>query len=314
MTAKVAAITGGTGFLGRYCAGALAAAGWHVRLLVRRDPTHPLLDHVPAEIVLGDLADEAALSRLVRGASAVVHAAGAVKALTAAMFQATNVAAAGRLARLVARDEPACRFVHISSQAARCPNLSPYAASKREGETAVTEALGDRPWTILRPSVVYGPWDQASVALLQLANGRIVPVPAQPEPRLAMVHARDVAAAVAAFCAADGLGQTYEICDASPDGHAWRDILRLASIPGRPSRFMALPDRLFGLAGAGADGWSALTGRPSLFGRGKAREILHRDWRPDPALRPPPGLWTPQIGLADGLRETLAWWRQPTLA
>ena len=309
MTARIAAVTGGTGFLGRYCAAALAAAGWQVRLLVRRDPTHPLLEGVPAEIVLGDLADEAALVRLVRGAAAVVHAAGAIKAIDAAMFQATNVAAAGRLARIVARQAPACRFVHISSQAARCPELSPYAASKRAGEVEVAAALPATPWVILRPSVVYGPWDQASAALLQLANGRIVPVPAAPEPRLAMVHARDVASAVAAFCASGCEGRTYEICDGSPDGHAWRTILRLAGIPGRAPRFVALPDRLFGLAGAGADGWSALTGRPSLFGRGKAREMLHRDWRPDPALRPPPSLWTPRIGLADGMRETLAWWR-----
>ena len=309
MTAKIAAVTGGTGFLGRYCAAALARAGWHVRLLVRRDPAHPLLASVPAEIVRGDLADEAALARLVRGAAAVVHAAGAIKATSATAFRTTNVTAAGRLARVVAQQSPACRFIHISSQAARCPELSPYAASKRAGEMAVAAALGGTLWVILRPSVTYGPWDQASAALLRLANGTIVPVPAEPEPRLAMVHARDVAGAVLAFCSAGGEGRTYEICDASADGHAWRDILRLASLSGRMPRFVALPDRLFALAGAGADCWSALTGDPLLFGRGKAREILHRDWRPDPALRPPPGLWAPRIGLAEGLRETLAWWR-----
>ncbi len=308
MTARIAALTGGTGFLGRYCAAALARAGWQVRMLVRRDPTHPLLAGIDPQVVLGDLADEAALGRLVRGASAVVHAAGAIKAIDAATFQSTNVAAAGRLARLVGSLEPACRFIHISSQAARCPGLSPYAASKWAGEEAVRAELGGTPWVIVRPSVVYGPWDQASAALLRLANGLLVPVPDEPEPRLAMVHAHDVARAVAAFCAGGGQGRTFEICDASPDGHAWRDILRLAS-PGRAPRFVAVPDRLFAVAGAGADGWSALTGRPSLFGRGKAREILHRDWRPDPELRPPADVWTARIGLAEGLRDTLAWWR-----
>ena len=257
----------------------------------------------------GDLADEAALGRLVRNAAALVHAAGAIKATSAAAFQATNVIAAGRLARIVAQQAPACRFVHISSQAARCPALSRYAASKRAGELEVIAALGSTPWAMLRPSVTYGPWDQASVALLRLANGRIVPVPAAPEPRLAMVHARDVAGAVVVLCSGGGQGQTYEICDANPDGHAWRDILRLARVSGRVPRFTALPDGLFLLAGAGADGWSGLTGRASLFGHGKAREILHRDWRPDPALRPPFALWAPRIGLAEGMRETVTWWR-----
>ena len=41
LTRGIAALTGGTGFIGRVCAAALAGAGWQVRLLVRRDPTHP---------------------------------------------------------------------------------------------------------------------------------------------------------------------------------------------------------------------------------------------------------------------------------
>ncbi len=309
----VAAVTGGTGFLGRYCVAALAAAGWHVRLLVRRDPTHPLLSGLSMELVPGDLADEAALSRLVHGASVVVHAAGATKARNAAAFRSTNRDATARLAGIVARQAPGCRFVHISSQAARCPALSPYAASKREGELALLAALGPAPavsvtpWVVLRPCVIYGPWDAASASLLHLAAGRIVAVPGPPEPRLAMVHARDVADAVVAFCTSASAGRVYEICDASVEGHSWRDIVRIAA--PAPPRFVTVPDCLIMAAGSLSDAWSRMIDRPMLFGRGKAREILHRDWRPDPTLQPPPELWTPRIDLGDGLRETLAWWR-----
>ena len=55
------------------------AAG-RLRLLVRRWSPLPSLAGVEAEIVLGDLADEAALRRLVDGADTVVHAAGLIKA------------------------------------------------------------------------------------------------------------------------------------------------------------------------------------------------------------------------------------------
>ncbi len=313
MTQPTVALTGGTGFLGRYCAVALAAAGWRIRLLVRRDPTHTLLDGVPVELVQGDLADDAALSRLVRGAQAVVHAAGAVRATSAAAFRATNTDGTGRLAVVVGREAPDCRFVHISSQAARCPELSPYAASKRAGEAAVQAALGGHAWAILRPCVIYGPWDASSMSLLRLASQPFVPVPRAPEPRIAMVHVRDVARAVLAFCDGGPVGRVFEVCDGAPDGHAWRDVVRLAG-PGRAPPFVPLPDAVLLAAGGLTDLWSALARRPMIFGRGKAREILHRDWRPDPALRPPAPLWQPRIELSDGLRETRAWWRGERLS
>ncbi len=311
MTAGIAAITGGTGFVGRHCAIALAQAGWRVRLLARRDPAHPLLAHTPFELVTGDLDDEAALARLVQGARAVVHAAGATKAGSAAAFLAVNRDGSGRLAAIAARRAPSCRFVLVSSQAARCPALSAYAASKRAGEVAARAALGDTACLVLRPAIVYGPWDGASAALLRLANAALVPVPVAPEPRLAMVHVRDAAAAVVAACAPGPSGQTYEIADAAPEGHAWRDIIAASRRPGRPPRFVPVPDRVLAAAGAAADGWSALTRRPARFGLGKAREILHRDWRPDPSLMPPDTLWTPGIELAHGMRETLAWFFSP---
>ena len=178
---RLAAITGGTGFLGRYCVAALAAAGWRVRLLVRRDPAHPLLAGLDLDLIHGDLADGAALARLVEGASVVVHAAGAIKARSATAFQATNRDGTARLAAAVRRI-PDCRLIHISSQVARAPWLSPYAASKREGERALVAALGDgrSEWVILRPCVVYGPWDAATESLLRVAASRAVPAAARP--------------------------------------------------------------------------------------------------------------------------------------
>ncbi len=299
---RLAAVTGGTGFLGRVCVAALARAGWRVRLLVRRDPAHPLLAGVPMETVRGDLACGAALARLVEGASVVVHAAGAIKARSAAAFQATNRDGTGRLAEAAAR-VPGCRFVHISSQVARAPELSPYAASKRDGERALAAALGGAAqWVILRPCVVYGPWDAATLSLLRVAAGPLVPAPRAPSLRLAMVHVCDVAGAVLAFCGASlPAGRVFEVCDAVPDGHDWRDIVRLAA--PAPPRLVGVPDRLLLAAGALADCWSAVTGQPGLFGRGKAREILHRDWRPDPGLRVPAAIWQPRIDLARGLRD-----------
>ena len=308
----LAAVTGGTGFLGRHVVQALARDGWRLRLLARRPAAPPAAD---AEVVPGDLDDVAALRRLVEGARAVVHVAGLTKALRASDFMAVNRDGGARLAAAAtAWASPGARFVLVSSQAAREPRLSPYAASKRAGEEAAVSALGGLlPWVVLRPPVIYGPGDREGLALLRLARAPVVPVPLPPEPRLAMVHAADAAAAVAALCR-DGapFAARFEITDGRNEGHAWREILRLAAgLAGRerPPRFLPVPDAALLAAGAATDAWAAATGRASLFGRGKAREFLHRDWGSAPERQPPADVWAPRIGLESGLRETLAWWR-----
>jgi uncharacterized protein YbjT (DUF2867 family) len=51
----VVAVTGATGFLGRHLVRALANDGWKPRVLVRRDPIHPLWRDIEIEVVTGDL-------------------------------------------------------------------------------------------------------------------------------------------------------------------------------------------------------------------------------------------------------------------
>lgn len=311
MTRPVAAVTGGTGFLGRHVVAALCAAGWQVRLLARRDPVHPLLAGCSFELVPGDLANEESLSRLVRGADVVVHAAALVKAKGMADFLAVNRDGTARLAAIVAREAPAARFVLISSQAARTPELSAYASSKRAGEDAMQGVFPGGDWVILRPCVVYGPWDLEGIATLRLANSRNVPVPSAPEPRIAMIHARDAASAVVALCGPGPSSVVYEISDARVDGYGWREIVETASLPfNRTPRFRPLPDLVFLGAGLATDVWATITRTPAVFGRGKAREILYRDWGSDRARQPPVELWRPTIGLREGLAETVAWWRR----
>ncbi|WP_027281206.1 NAD-dependent epimerase/dehydratase family protein [Roseomonas gilardii] len=311
--APLAAVTGGTGFLGRHVVATLSAQGWRVRMLVRGGRA---AEGVPAETVQGDLADAAALRRLVSGAEAVVHLAGLTKARRPAEFLAVNRDGSARLAEAVAQVAPEARCVLVSSMAAREPGLSPYAASKRAGEQAAVGALGPAGrWVVLRPSVIYGPGDREGLLLRRLAASAIVPVPRAPEPRIAMVHARDVAAAIAALCRSGPLSATFEVTDAQREGYGWRELLqRLARELRHRPRFLEVPDGAMLAAGMAADGWARMTGRSGLFGLGKAREILHRDWGSEAGRQLPEAVWTPRIGFEEGLRDTLAWWASLGLA
>lgn len=302
----VAALTGGTGFIGQHVAVALAAAGWQVRMLCRHDIVSPRLANVTPEVVLGDLADPAALRRLVTGATAVVHLAGLTKARNRDEFMQVNRDGTALLAGIVAAENSVPRCILVSSLAARQPELSDYAASKRAGEAAVGPD-----WTILRPGVVYGPGDQEGRALQRLASAPVAPQVRAPAAKLAMLHAADLAEAIVMLCTDDAAGGRFEVSDARPEGYDMEEILHLvAELLGRqPPRMVTLPDRLFSLAGVAADAVASATGRQGIFGHGKARELLHRDWSVDPGRTIPAGLWTPRISLATGMRDTLQWWQ-----
>ncbi len=96
---RIVAITGATGFLGRYIVRAFAGSGWRVRILARQPIDHPQLAGLQLEVVLGDLSNRQALRTLVDGADVIVHAAGLIKARTPAAFEAVNVRGTANLAQ-----------------------------------------------------------------------------------------------------------------------------------------------------------------------------------------------------------------------
>ncbi len=313
MAARLAAVTGATGFLGGRLVAALLASGWDVRILARRDPTCPAWSGHAIEVVPGDLDDPAALQRLCAGATLVVHAAGLIKAMGAAAFLAVNRDGTGRLVDACAGTAPGAQVIVISSLAARAPHLSAYAASKRAGEIeAVRHLPPGRRLTTLRPPAIYGPGDRESLAIFRAARLPITPVAGRPEGRIAVIHVDDVVAAIVALAERDDDDTChYALADPNPSGYAMTEIMAAAAAAqGLEPRFVQVPPAVVRLAGRLAGGTALVLRRPGIFGPGKAREILHPDWSVHPTEMPPKSLWQPSIGLHEGFAETVAWYRR----
>ncbi|MDB5448758.1 MAG: epimerase [Phenylobacterium sp.] len=300
------AVTGATGFLGRHLVRALAEAGWSVRALVRRDPV-AAFGATETEVVIGGLADAAAMARLCAGAEVLVHAAGLVKARSRAEFQAVNAEGARRAA-LAAEQAGVPRMVLVSSLAAREPQLSAYAASKAAGEAAAAEVLGER-LAILRPPAIYGPGDLETLAVFRLAACSPLLPTFDPRARIAMIHAADAARQIAAAAAGPPERSPAALSDARPEGYGWREIAEAAAeAVGRRSRPVRLPGAALALAGAAGSLARALGGNPMLT-PGKARELRWPDWsvRPDELWAAAPRA---EFGLRDGFAQTVRWWRE----
>jgi len=297
---KVAAITGATGFVGPHLVAALARHGWTFRLLMRRWTPLPSLPGVAAEIVWGDLSDEASLKRLVAGADAVVHAAGLIKARRPIEFDQVNRDGTARLSAL-APDVP---FLLLSSLAAREPQLSPYAASKRAAEEVVTRRSG--PWLAVRAPAVYGPGDRETLAYFKMAARGFALQPAQPDARLSLIHVEDLAEALALALDRPLPPGVYEVDDGHPGGYRHADMAAAAAEAfGRRVRAirvgrgpMNTVARLNGL-------------RPGaqILSPAKVRELYHSDWTVHENRLSQAIGFAARFGLVDGFRHTILWYR-----
>jgi 2-alkyl-3-oxoalkanoate reductase len=302
----VVAVTGASGFVGRAVVRRLDAAGWRVRALARSSSVARLVG-LPVEIVPGGLEDMAALERLVAGAAAVVHCAGAVRALAPTDFHRVNVDGLGRLVDAVRSDGARCRVVAVSSLAAREPRLSPYAASKRAGEARLA-AVDDVAWTIVRPPAVYGPGDQALRPVWRALRLGILPVLGSPQARFSLVYIDDLADALVGLVrSGDHARRVFEVHDGRVGGYAWSDVLEAARRwRGRGVRPVRVPRAaLVALAYVQVVVQRARRRQP-LLTPGKVRELLHVHWVCDNTGLTRATGWMPRIGLDEGLRRTLS--------
>jgi len=178
------AVTGGTGFVGQAVIDEAGRRGLPLRVLARREQA----PREGVEWVRGELADGAALARLVEGAEAVLHVAGVVNTPDPMGFHLGNVAGTEALVE-AAKAAGVARFVFVSSLAAREPGLSKYGESKRDAEDVVQASGLD--WTIVRPPAIYGPRDREILDMFRAARWGVVPMP--PNGRASMIHVDDLA-------------------------------------------------------------------------------------------------------------------------
>lgn len=305
-------MTGATGFLGRHVVEALEARGCKLRLLARREPIAAGLGGTAPDVVLGALDDAAALRRLVEGADAVLHLAGAIKARSDEAFMQVNRDGTRALAEAIAEVAPSAHLVHVSSLAARHPELSGYAASKRASERVAFEVLGEANVSVIRPPAIYGPGDRETMVFFELAANRYIPLLGKPSARISLVHVADAAALLAVRATSSPTGKVQAITDACPDGYHWKQILEAAAVAvgnRTPTYFQVPPGLLRGIGG-GAGAIAKLIGKSDIISSGKIRELLHEDWSVPEAelLREPAAL--PQHSLAEGFASTAHWYRE----
>jgi len=316
-------VTGATGFTGGHLARFLAESGDSVRVLVRSGK-QPIADADRFEIVEGDVRDAEALKRAAEGIEVVYHIAAIYRqaGLRDQEYRAVNATAVGSVID-AARAGGARRVVHCSTvgvhgdvdhpPANEDAPLKPgdiYQQTKLEGERIAREAGSSTGVEIViaRPTGIYGPRDRRLLKLFRgvarrrfivLGDGRIY------------YHLTYIADLVAGFrlCGTvpAAVGRTYIL--AGGEVTTLNELVAMiAREAGVAPRKLHLPVWPFWTAGALCEAICAPLGvepplyrrRVDFFTKSRAFDIAR--------ARQELG-YAPAVGLREGIRRTLEWYR-----
>jgi uncharacterized protein YbjT (DUF2867 family) len=222
---RLVTIYGGSGFVGRYIARAMAQAGWRVRVAVRRPNeaifVRPYGTPGQVEPVPCNIRDDASVRAAARGADAVVNCVGTFDRGGKNNFQAVQAEGAARIARIAA-EEGVVHLVHISSIGADAEAASLYAQTKAEGEAGILRHFPGA--VILRPSVIFGPEDGFFNRFGAMARlGPVLPLVGAAT-RFQPVYVGDVAAAAAMGAQGRAAAGTYEL--GGPEAASFRALMQ----------------------------------------------------------------------------------------
>jgi nucleoside-diphosphate-sugar epimerase len=320
VTGKVL-ITGASGFIGGRLRDALVADGADVISLRRASSPVPTV----GRSAVADYADVRALTRLVADEKPdyVLHVAGATKGRTYDDFHRGNVVPTANLLAAVRDGHPGlARFLFVSSLACFGPSapgrphredaerrpIEHYGRSKLEAERLV-EAERDVPWTIIRPSAVYGPGDVDYLNLFKSAYLGLNLFYGNRHKWKSCVYVDDLVRATLAAAAHEGtVGKGYFICDGRPI--TWGDFQdHVVRAVGRRAITLSLPSQIMHVAALGGELATRLDGKPRLFNRQKALLGVPEAWTCTHVRAEADFGYAPTVMVEEGVARTFRWYR-----
>jgi len=231
-------VLGGTGFVGSHVVERLVARGHEVVVPTRRPDRAQHLYVLPTvDVAAADVNVAADLTRLVQRAAAVVNLVGILNETDGQTFQRAHIDLARSLSA-ACKAAGVLRLVHMSALNADPAGPSRYLRSKGEAEAAVMGSGLD--WTILRPSVIFGPEDAFLNLFAQLLRFAPVMALARADAKFQPIYVGDVAECIVrALGLPATVGRTYPLC--GPTVYTLRDLVRYAGVvTGRPRPIIGL--------------------------------------------------------------------------
>lgn len=317
-------LTGGTGFIGRNLAVRLAQMGHHVTCLVRsRDSAIWMGEHPGLDPVVGEITDRASLVPHVGDVEVIFHLAGVTKARSREEYMRINGLGTGTLIDAACSSGEGVRKVlYVSSLAVAGPHTSHnparengpvapvthYGESKLLGEQLLRDGCRQVSWTIIRPPVVYGPYDRDVLVYFKLAQRGLVPVFGKTDMDFSIIHVDDLINGIILAGFSDkSNGEIFYLSDGRV--HTVESALSaLIGVIGK-GKLLRLPPLLGRVAGVVGDVVGHLSGKAQVVNSQKVKETLQDGWVcGSEKIRDLLG-FRPTVGLEQGFASTYRWYR-----
>jgi nucleoside-diphosphate-sugar epimerase len=319
-----ALVTGATGFIGSHLTEGLLKKGIQVRCLLRRPEELKWLKNLPVEVVQGDITHKDSLRKAVKDVDQIYHLAGVTKAIKEKTYFEVNAIGTKNLVISVLEKNPNIqKLVYLSSLAAAgpsrngsrkesdpCEPISPYGQSKWMGEEFALAHSHELPLIILRPSAVYGPRDRDIYSFFKCLSKRINPCLTGPAQYISLCYVQDLIQAILMATEADT--KSGEIFFLS-DGHSYsmEEIGdTFAKVMGIHPLRLRLPKQVILGIAFFSEYLSKFSKKPSLINKGKAMEMVQRNWTCDITKAKTVLGFHPQFPLFRGAQLTFDWYKK----
>ncbi len=229
-------LTGASGFVGEAILKKLRVRGLPVRALARKVPVG---DTSGVEWFAGDVQDQGSLIKAMQGVEKVMHLVGIIVPQGKNTFDAVHAGGTRHVVE-AAKKAGVKKIVHMSALGTHAEAKSEYHKTKWKGEVFVR--YGGLPYTIFRPSIIFGPGDN----FLNMFAGMIRKMPVLPlvaggRNRLQPVWVQDVAECfVRALDTRASDNKVYEL--GGPQDYSMRDLMQiLMDLTGKRRPMISLP-------------------------------------------------------------------------
>ena len=174
-------VTGATGFLGRRVVQELLTHHYEVRCLVHTPGRERVFPDRSVNVQYGNVSDTDALANACQGMEAVIHLAAIIQQRKNATFDQINRQGTANVVVAAREAGEVKQFILVSAIGATNNPSFRYAYSKWQGEQEVIN--GGLPYTIIRPSIIFGEGDAFLNSLAAYILSSMTPTAPRPLPR-----------------------------------------------------------------------------------------------------------------------------------